>query len=121
MKVIRRDELVKRVIERTLLPETTVWQVFDAIFDEISQALARGEAVHILRFGTFDLRHYPTRMGVHPRTLEKIPYPNRIAPSFRSSRTLKHFLRQKIEEAGISFEEISAFHREKRRRKATSS
>lgn len=119
MKVIRRDELVKRVIERTLLPETTIWQVFDAIFDEISQALARGEAVHILRFGTFDLRHYPTRMGVHPRTLEKIPYPNRIAPSFRSSRTLKHFIRRRMEESGISFEEIHS--REKRRRKATPS
>lgn len=121
MKLIRRDELVKRIIERTRLPETTVWQVFDAVFEEIGRALARGEVVHIIRFGTFDLRHYPQRMGVHPRTLERIPYPTRIAPSFRSSTSLKRSIRKWMEEAGVSPEELADFHRKRRRRRAAPS
>ena len=120
MKVIRRDELVRRVIERTRLPETTVWRVFDAVFEEIGQAQARGELVHISRFGTFDLRYYPDRLGVHPRTLERIPYPKRVAPSFRSSSTLKRAVRQGIGEA-IQQGEVPAPPQGRRRRKAAPS
>ena len=94
MKTIRKEELVERVMERTRLPKTTIWRVFDAVVEEIAQALARQERVHIARFGTFDLRHYPQRIGVHPRTRGPIPYPERYAPSFRSSLTLKRRIRE---------------------------
>ena len=94
MKTIRKEELVERVVERTHLSKTTVWRVFDAVIEELAQALAQKERVHISRFGTFDLRHYPERMGVHPRTQETIPYPERYAPSFRSSLTLKKRVRE---------------------------
>lgn len=94
METIRKEDLVDRVAEYTQLPKTTVWKVFDALLEEIGDALANRERVHISRFGTFDLRHYPARMGVHPRTGEPIPYPERYAPSFRSSLTLKRKIRQ---------------------------
>jgi DNA-binding protein HU-beta len=93
MKTIRKEELVRRIVEHTHIPKTTVWRVLDAAIEEISRALAQRERVHISRFGTFDLRHYPERMGVHPRTQEPIPYPERYAPSFRSSLTLKKRVR----------------------------
>ena len=93
MKTIRKEELVERVVERTRISKTTIWRVFDAIVEEIALSLARKERIHIARFGTFDLRHYPERMGVHPRTQETIPYPERYAPSFRSSLTLKRRVR----------------------------
>ncbi len=97
MKTIRKDELVDRVAERTRLSKTVIWRVFDAVLEEIAQALANQERVHIARFGTFDLRHYPKRPGVHPRTGETIPYPERYAPSFRSSLTLKRRIREGTE------------------------
>lgn len=93
-KTVRKDELVARVAERTHISKTTIWQVFDAIVEEIAQALINQERVHVARFGTFDLRHYPERLGVHPRTQKPIPYPERYAPSFRSSLTLKRRIRK---------------------------
>jgi nucleoid DNA-binding protein len=99
MKAIRKEELVNRVARRIRMPKTTIWRVFDAILEEISKSLARKERVHIARFGTFDLRHYPERMGVHPRTGEPIPYPERYAPSFRSSLTLKRRIREGTEKS----------------------
>lgn len=93
-KVVRKDELVDLVAERTHLPKTTIWRVLDAVLEEIANALSEGKRVHISRFGTFDLRHYPARMGVHPRTGTPIPYPERYAPSFRSSLTLKRRVRE---------------------------
>ena len=94
MKTIRKEELVERVAQRTLMQKTIIWRVFDAVVEELALALAQKERVHISRFGTFDLRHYPERMGVHPRTQETIPYPERYAPSFRSSLTLKKRIRE---------------------------
>jgi DNA-binding protein HU-beta len=94
MNTIRKEELVERVAKRTLISKTTIWRVFDAVIEEVALALAQKERVHISRFGTFDLRHYPERMGVHPRTQETIPYPERYAPSFRSSLTLKKRIRE---------------------------
>jgi DNA-binding protein HU-beta len=93
MKTIRKEELVERVAERTRISKTMIWRVFDAVIEEVALALAHKQRVHIARFGTFDLRHYPERMGVHPRTQESIPYPERYAPSFRSSLTLKRRVR----------------------------
>ena len=93
MKTIRKEELVERVVERTHISKTTVWRVFDAVVEEIALSLAHKERVHVARFGTFDLRHYPERMGVHPRTQAAIPYPERYAPSFRSSLTMKRRVR----------------------------
>jgi len=93
MKTVRKEELVQRIVEHTHIPKTIVWRVLDATIEEIARALAQRERVHISRFGTFDLRHYPERMGVHPRTQEPIPYPERYAPSFRSSLTLKKRIR----------------------------
>jgi nucleoid DNA-binding protein len=94
MKTVRKEELVQRIVEQTHMSKTTVWRVLDAAIEEIALALANRERVHISRFGTFDLRHYPERMGVHPRTQEAIPYPERYAPSFRSSLTLKKRVRE---------------------------
>jgi len=95
VKTIRKEELVELVSERTRIPKTTVWRVLDGVLNEIGEALSNKERVHLSRFGTFDLRHYPARMGVHPRTGEPIPYPERYAPSFRSSLTLKRRIRDK--------------------------
>lgn len=95
MKTIRKEEVVDRVAARIREPKTTVWRVLDAFIDVVAEALANQERVHIARFGTFDLRHYPQRMGVHPRTGGAILYPERFAPSFRSSLTLKRRIRQK--------------------------
>lgn len=97
MKTVRKDELVERVAERTHMSKTTIWRVFDAVVEEIALALANKERVHLARFGTFDLRHYPQRMGVHPRTQRAILYPERYAPSFRSSLTLKRRIRKGLQ------------------------
>jgi DNA-binding protein HU-beta len=95
MKTIRKEEVVDRIAARIHEPKTTVWRVLDTFIDVVAEALANQERVHIARFGTFDLRHYPQRVGVHPRTRDPLLYPERYAPSFRSSVTLKRRVRVK--------------------------
>ncbi len=61
----------------------------EAFFEEIRQALERGEQVKISGFGNFDLREKNQRPGRNPKTGEDIPISaRRWSPSalVRSSR-----------------------------------
>ena len=43
-------------------------KILDATFDEISEALLRGESVKLRSFGTFNVRAKRERIGRNPKT-----------------------------------------------------
>ena len=43
-------------------------KILDTTFEEISQALERGEQVKLRSFGTFNVRHKRGRVGRNPKT-----------------------------------------------------
>ena len=61
----------------------------EAFFEEIRQALARGEQVKISGFGNFDLREKNQRPGRNPKTGEDIPISARRVVTFRPGQKLK--------------------------------
>jgi len=61
----------------------------DAVFDTIIQTLSRGEEVAIAGFGTFRVSKRAARMGINPRTGEKIQIPASVKPKFRAGKALK--------------------------------
>ncbi|WP_376867137.1 integration host factor subunit alpha [Aeromonas veronii] len=61
----------------------------EAFFEEIRQALERGERVKISGFGNFDLREKNQRPGRNPKTGEDIPISARRVVTFRPGQKLK--------------------------------
>ena len=61
----------------------------DAVFDIITKSLSRGEEVAIAGFGTFRIAKRAARMGVNPRTGEKIQIAASVKPKFRAGKVLK--------------------------------
>ena len=61
----------------------------EAFFEEIRQALERGEQVKISGFGNFDLREKNQRPGRNPKTGEDIPISARRVVTFRPDQKLK--------------------------------
>jgi len=61
----------------------------DAVFDAIINSLSKGEEVNISGFGVFFAKKRAARMGVNPRTGEKIEIPATTTPKFRSGKALK--------------------------------
>ena len=61
----------------------------EAFFEEIRQALERGEQVKISGFGNFDLREKNQRPGRNPKTGEDIPITARRVVTFRPGQKLK--------------------------------
>ena len=61
----------------------------DAVFDTIVKTMSRGEEVAIAGFGTFRVSKRAARMGINPRTGEKIQIAASIKPKFRAGKVLK--------------------------------
>lgn len=61
----------------------------DAVFDTIIKALSRGEEVAIAGFGTFRVSKRAARMGINPRTGERIQIAASVKPKFRAGKALK--------------------------------
>lgn len=62
--------------------------MLDATFDEISEALLRGESVKLRSFGTFNVRDKRERIGRNPKTgVEATITPRRVL-TFKASPVL---------------------------------
>ncbi|TRZ64345.1 MAG: HU family DNA-binding protein [Spirochaetia bacterium] len=63
--------------------------VVEAVFDTITKTLSKGEEVAITGFGTFRVVKRAARMGINPKTGEKIQIAAAIKPKFRAGKVLK--------------------------------
>lgn len=64
-------------------------QAVEVVFDTIVKAMSRGEEVAIAGFGTFRVAKRAARMGINPRTGEKIQIAASTKPKFRAGKLLK--------------------------------
>ena len=84
-----KAELVGKLAEKHNLSKAEAERVLKDVFRLISQALDKGERVHIPGFGTFTVRERKARKGRNPKTGETINIPARKAVHFRPSKALK--------------------------------
>ena len=61
----------------------------DALFDTITKTIAKGDEVAIAGFGVFKTLKRAARMGVNPKTGEKIQIAASTKPKFRAAKALK--------------------------------
>lgn len=61
----------------------------DTVFDTIMQTLGKGEEVNVSGFGVFLAKKRAARMGVNPRTGQKIQIAATVTPKFRAGKALK--------------------------------
>jgi DNA-binding protein HU-beta len=63
--------------------------VLDAMASVVGDALADGNQVSMVGFGTFLVRERPARSGRNPRTGETIQIAASRSPSFKAGKALK--------------------------------
>ena len=68
-----RSELIQKIAdENPHLYQRDVERIVNAIFEEITQALADGNRVELRGFGAFSVKKRDARVGRNPRTGETI-------------------------------------------------
>ena len=86
---VNKLEIAGRVADRTGVGRAAAGSAVDAAFEAIAEALAKGEDVRVVGFGTFGTRNRPARTGRNPRTGESLNIAPSTTPTFKAGRPLR--------------------------------
>ena len=89
---MNRAELVEAVAVKSQVAKRDAEAVIDAVFEVISDAIAKGETVKISGFGIFSKKERAAREGTNPSSGAKIEIPASNSVGFKVSKTLKEKL-----------------------------
>lgn len=88
-----KSELVQKISEQyPHLFQRDVEKIVNAIFDEITGALARRDRVELRGFGAFSVRRRDARVGRNPRTGEHVDVSEKFVPLFKTGKLLRERL-----------------------------
>ena len=69
-----------------------VENIVNAIFEEITEALADGSRVELRGFGAFSVKHRPARTGRNPRTGAHVAVDKKSVPFFKTGKEMRERL-----------------------------
>ena len=86
---VNKGDLIDEVAKSIETTKAAAGKAVDAIFEGIAGALAKGDKVAIVGFGTFLVKKRNARVGINPKTKEKINIPAKKVPAFKPGSELK--------------------------------
>ena len=93
-----RSELIQKIAEENPhLIQRDVDRIVSTIFDEIIDAMARGERVELRGFGAFSVKKRDSRQGRNPRTGESVSVEEKHVPFFKTGKLLRERLNGEAE------------------------
>lgn len=85
-----KSELVQKIAETNPhLYQRDVENIIEAILDEITMALSRGDRVELRGFGAFSVKARPARMGRNPRTGAQVKVSEKVVPYFKTGKEMR--------------------------------
>ena len=91
-----RSELVQKIAdENPHLYQRDVERIVSTIFEEIIEAMARGDRVELRGFGAFSVKKRDARVGRNPRTGESVQVEEKCVPFFKTGKLLRDRLNGK--------------------------
>jgi DNA-binding protein HU-beta len=94
MAQLGKSELASRIAQATGTSATQANHMISAVTDAVSQALANGDEVRLIGFGSFKVQETKARMGRHPRTGEPISISAGRRVSFSAGSGLSDSLKE---------------------------
>jgi DNA-binding protein HU-beta len=86
---MNKSELVNSIAESADISKAKAGLAVDAITSAITKALADGDQVTLVGFGTFSVRERAARKGRNPRSGEEIQIAAAKLPAFKAGKSLK--------------------------------
>ena len=91
-----RSELIQKIAdENPHLYQRDVERIVNTIFNEITDAMARGNRVELRGFGAFSVKKRDARTGRNPRTGETVQVEEKYVPFFKTGKLLRDRLNGK--------------------------
>ena len=86
---MNKVELVAAVTEKSGLAKKDAEKAVSAVLESVVEAVASGDKVQLVGFGTFETRARGERTGRNPRTKETIVIPASKQPVFKAGKSFK--------------------------------
>lgn len=86
---MNKTELIAAVAENASLTKKDAEKAINAVVGAIAGALADGDKVQLVGFGTFEVRARGARTGKNPRTGAAIKIAASKVPAFKAGKALK--------------------------------
>ncbi|PFV93041.1 DNA-binding protein [Priestia megaterium] len=86
---MKKAELIDAVVTKTELTKQDSKKAINALFETISNTLAKEEKIQVVGFGTFEVRNRAERTGRNPQTGEEMTIPASKVPAFKPGKELK--------------------------------
>ncbi len=90
-----KSELIMQLAElNPHLYQRDIERIVSTVFEEISQALARGDRVELRGFGAFSVKRRAARVARNPRTGAAVNVAEKHVPFFKTGKELRLSLNQ---------------------------
>jgi len=86
---LNKADLIDAVSQKTGLTKKEATAAVNAAGEAIVGALANGDKVQLIGFGSYEVVQRAARMGMNPHTKEKIQIPAKKGVRFRAGKALK--------------------------------
>ncbi|MCF6316799.1 MAG: integration host factor subunit beta [Marinosulfonomonas sp.] len=91
-----RSELVQKIADdNPHLYQRDVERIVNTIFEEIIDAMAKGDRVELRGFGAFSVKKRDARIGRNPRTGASVNVEEKHVPFFKTGKLLRDRLNGK--------------------------
>ena|ERR1700674_4093212 len=87
-----KAELIDEVSKVSNLTKKETETIVNTIFDNITDALAKGDKVELRGFGSFRIRHRNSRKGRNPKTGSNVDVPQKRVPFFKVGKRLRELV-----------------------------
>ena len=89
---MNKAQLIEKLAQRTALTKSQSEDVLDGVIEIIQKAVARGDEVKLVGFGTFSRLHRKSRNGRNPKTGAPVAIPGSKVPRFKPGKDFRDLL-----------------------------
>lgn len=86
---MNKSELIDVVAGKADLSKASAGRALDAVIEAVTEAVAKGDSVSLVGFGTFESRKRAARTGRNPSTGEELKIKAAVVPAFKAGKKFK--------------------------------
>jgi integration host factor subunit beta len=87
-----KADLIEEVARLSNLTKKESELIVNTVFDNITDALVKGDKVELRGFGSFRIRHRNARKGRNPKTGSSVDVPEKRVPFFKVGKQLRELV-----------------------------
>ena len=92
---MNKAELVSAIAEKSGISKKDSEKALNAFIESVQEALAGGDKVQLVGFGSFEVRERAERKGRNPQTKEEIIIPASKVPVFKVGKAFRDAVAKK--------------------------